>query len=134
MIISENNFNLERMPLRILRELLLRENENDKSILSHGAFLTLLDHSILLTRNKEASKTTLLYKLLEYMNSNLLSNDKLIIKRNLDVIYIPLSTRIVLATVNGNNKLIRKENYDLIKLILNLPLFLIGLRICFNEI
>lgn len=123
MIISEDNFNLERMPLRILRELLLRENENDSSMLFHGAFLKLLNYGVLLTGDKGAGKTTLLCKLLTHTNSKFLANDKLIIKKNLEVIYIPLSTRIALGTVNGNNKiksflnnnkLIRKENNSLI--------------------
>ena len=123
MIILKENFNLERMLLRVIRELLLRENENDNSTLFHGAFLNMLDKGIILPGDKGFGKTTLICKLLEYRNSKFLTNDKLLIKNNLDVIYIPLSIRIAPGTIKGNdkiknylnnNKLIRKENDNII--------------------
>lgn len=105
LIMCDKTEEYERQTLRIMKEVIIRFYENDGGIIFHSAAFNVDNNGCILTGLKGAGKTTFLCRMLDADNTEYISNDKIIITKDLDVIYLPLSMRIGLGTYDNFDNL-----------------------------
>lgn len=101
---------LERHELiYLVRELVVRLEENNKSIFMHGNGIVLDDKGIVLTGNSGSGKTTLMLKLFEGNpgKCGFLSNDRVFITQDGHMDYFPIP--IILASGTAKNSPMMRE-------------------------
>lgn len=102
-VVGENNTVSTNWVVRIIRELYLRIKENEGFNYMHGTGLEVNGKGILLLGNSGSGKTTLAVKFLELMEpKGFLSNDRILIDKNLNMDYFPHATTFAMGTVKHN--------------------------------
>ena len=110
-IITDGRYKGIRWPFRIVREILVRKNEDNNGLFMHGTGLTINEEGILILGNSRAGKTTLATKLLSTEEEiNFLSNDRVFIYHDKEssMEYFPIPIVYAIGTVRNNPKL---DNY-----------------------
>lgn len=102
-----------KWPFRLVREILVREKEENLKFFMHGTGIILNDKGILLLGNSGSGKTTLATNLLlnNFENNGFISNDRVFLDdKKMD--YFPIPVVLAGGTVKNNNYLTRyfKEN------------------------
>ncbi|WP_144502500.1 hypothetical protein [Bacillus thuringiensis] len=99
------NVSSSRFALRIIRENLLRDAENEGAVMVHAASLGLDGKGILICGNSGDGKTTFLSSMLLYAGAKYMSNDRTIIRTNRDgrmyASAYPLAMNLGLGTYQG---------------------------------
>ena len=90
--------------LRFLRSIAYGINEDQKMILMHGAALEYSDKGIVILGEKGSGKTTLLIKFLEN-GSNIISNDRIFVTEDLNIIGFPQALRVGIETFINEEKI-----------------------------
>lgn len=107
-IISDGRQTAKKWPFRIIREILVRKNEENYGLFMHGTGFTLENNGILVLGNSGSGKTTLTTKLFE-ANSNMgfLSNDRIFMYMNEHPVieYFPIPVVYAMGTVKESSKL-----------------------------
>lgn len=105
-IVEKNNVTSTNWVVRIIRELYLRIKENKGYNYMHGTGIEVNGKGILLLGNSGSGKTTLAVKFLELEKSKgFLSNDRILIDKNLNIDYFPHATTYAMGTVKNNKHL-----------------------------
>ena len=107
-IISDGRESAIKWPFRIIREILVRKKEENKSLFMHGTAVTIDNKGILILGNSGSGKTTLATKMLELEEKiGFLSNDRVFINY-FDVAkmdYFPIPVVYAMCTVKNNSNL-----------------------------
>lgn len=120
-IAKENTLYKKQQALRVIRELLLRTLENYGYIFFHSAAINYNNKGIMIIGNSGTGKTTLMSHLLNNLNSNFISNDRVFLKKEnyISLRYFPLPIRLGIGTIKSisqlrsyisNHKLFRTQN------------------------
>lgn len=105
-LVKENNDISLNWIIRIIRELYLREKEDLGFDFMHGTALEIDGKGILLLGNSGSGKTTLAVKILELnKEKSFLSNDRVLIDKNLNIDYFPHAITYAMGTVKNNKHL-----------------------------
>lgn len=107
--IKPNDPLLEVYLLRFLRSIAYGINEDNNMILMHGAALSSLDKGIIILGKKGSGKTTLLLNFLK-MGADIISNDRLFITEDLNIISFPQALRVGVDTFNNEEKITQYFN------------------------
>ena len=98
--------------LRVIREIILRESENQGGLIFHSAAVSYNDKGILICGEKNSGKTSTVINLLR-KKCAFIANDRVILmpeEKYYSIYYIPLAIRIGLGTVKNH-----KDMYQTIK-------------------
>ena len=102
-IVEKNNATSTNWVVRIIRELYLRIKENIGFNYMHGTGIEVNGKGVLLLGNSGSGKTTLAVKFLELeKKKGFLSNDRILIDKNLNMDYFPHATTYAMGTVKNN--------------------------------
>ena len=105
-IVEENSSVSLNWIIRIIRELYLRQQEDNKYFFMHGTAVEFNNKGILLLGASGSGKTTLAVKLLELeSHKNFLSNDRVLIDKNKNLEYFPHAVTYAMGTVKNNEHL-----------------------------
>lgn len=106
-VMNSNTKEKERQLLRIVREVLLRIQEDRAKCFYHSAVTSYKDKGILICGKSGAGKTTLLSYFMEKLKANFITNDRafIYIKDNeVNVQYCPISIRVGIGTIRSTRK------------------------------
>ncbi|WP_152656269.1 hypothetical protein [Oceanobacillus sp. CFH 90083] len=105
-----------RAPLRIIREVSLRQLENQGGCFVHSAAVAFNNgqDAFLITGDGGAGKSTLMWYLVKYLGADFITNDRAITLQSKDGISIygwPMCLRLGLGTVNATMDINKLRNY-----------------------
>ncbi|PUA34643.1 hypothetical protein C8Z91_34830 [Paenibacillus elgii] len=106
-ITSHKVKNRDTYPLRIIREIIFRESENDGFLMIHGAAVSYKGKGAIICGDKSKGKTTLLLSYL-FSGCDFVANDRALIKKgeiNYQLRGFPLAIRVGFGTANKIEKL-----------------------------
>lgn len=107
-IITDGRSSSVKWPFRIIREILVRKNEEKGALFMHATGITLDDKGVLILGNSGSGKTTLAIQLLASEETmNFLSNDRVFLYDNNTPMmeYFPIPIVFAMGTVKGNPNL-----------------------------
>ncbi|MGE7983652.1 hypothetical protein [Solibacillus sp. NPDC093137] len=113
LIFKKNNLNT-LIPLRIIREILLRSLENKMEIFFHASAIEFKGSGIIITGDSGAGKTSLMTHFVANSDAAFLANDRVIITKSNELIIkqFPLPIRLGLGTAKQYNELIKAEKFQ----------------------
>ena len=113
-IIVKNNNNISANWInRLIREIYLREKENNKYNFMHANGIEINGNGILIIGKNGSGKTTLTVKFFEqFENTKFLANDRILINKFLEMDYFPQATTLKIGTIKNSYNLSKyfKEN------------------------
>lgn len=115
------------LALYVIRELIYREYENNDAICLHAASCKVYNRGIALVGKPGSGKTGLLMALLEDKCADFISNDRVLVTLNMNLLSIPMPIRISIDSIvsseilyqyviDNERLLCRKQNFDVNKM------------------
>lgn len=107
-IITDGSEKTIKWTFRVIREILLRVNEENYALTMHGTALAINDKGVLIIGNKGSGKTSLAIKLLDtFEDIDFLSNDRIFMYDNITptMEYFPIPIVLAMGTVKNSTNL-----------------------------
>lgn len=113
LIFKKNNQNI-LIPLRIIREILLRSLENNMEIFFHASAIEYKGSGIIITGDSGAGKTSLMTHFVANSDAAFLANDRVIITKSNELIIkqFPLPIRLGMGTAKQYNELLKAAKFQ----------------------